>query len=234
MLVRDSPELGKVLERIILSWSGGKDSALSLHELKSLMGHRFDVTGILTTLTEGYDRISMHGVRRQLLEAQSRSLGIPLQEVWIPPNASNEIYEERMAEALKKCAVEGVSRVAFGDLFLQDIRQYREKFFDNLGIECLFPIWGKDTKKLAEYFVDSGFKAIVCCVDPRKLGKEYCGREYDRSFLSELPKSVDKCGENGEFHTFVYDGPVFEERINVKVGETVERSGFCFTDITSD
>lgn len=227
-------KLENALERTILSWSGGKDSALSLYELKSSLGQRFDVSRILTTLTESHDRISMHGVRKQLLEAQAMSLGIPLQEVWIPPNASNEIYEERMAEALKKCLVEGVSKVAFGDLFLQDIRQYREKFLEKLGIKCLFPIWGKDTKKLAEYFVDSGFKAIVCCVDSRKLGKEYCGREYDKKFISELPKSVDKCGENGEFHTFVYDGPVFKKRIDMRVGETVERSGFYFTDITSN
>ena len=218
------------LEKVIVSWSGGKDSVLSLFGMSSSK-KQFEISALLTTLTEGYDRISMHGVRRELLQRQSSSLRIPLEEVWIPKNATNEIYEARMSEAVSKYASQNVSSVAFGDLFLRDIREYRENFLRRLGVKCIFPIWGKDTGALANFFIDSGFKAIICCVNPKLLGKEYCGREFDKSFLSEIPGSVDPCGENGEFHTFVYHGPIFKEKVEVKVGDVVNRDGFFFADI---
>ncbi|MGI0091777.1 MAG: diphthine--ammonia ligase [Nitrososphaerales archaeon] len=220
----------KYQKKCVLSWSGGKDSALAYYEMKRL--GELSVSGLMTTLTQDYDRISMHGVRRDLLLAQSRELELPLYEVLIPKHASNEIYESntqtKLLEAKQKY---GVSRVVFGDLFLQDIRDYREKFLEKLGFECIFPVWGRDTTELANYFVESGFRAIICCVDPQKIAKEICGREFDKEFLLELPKEVDPCGENGEFHTFVYDGPIFKSEIKVNVGEIVERDHFCFADI---
>src|SRR5487761_585261 len=219
------------LEKVLLSWSGGKDSALSLFSMSRSRKKQFEIAALLTTLTEGYDRISMHGIRKELLQMQSRSLGIPVEEVWIPKNATNEVYEARPSEAIRKYANQNVSSVVFGDLFLRDIREYREKFLQKLGVKCIFPIWGEDTTALAKFFIDSGFKAIICCVNPNLVGKEYCGREFDKSFLSEIPESVDPCGENGEFHTFVYHGPIFKEKVEAKVGDVVNRDGFYFADI---
>ncbi len=218
-------------KKVLLSWSGGKDSALSLFELNRLEAKQFEVTSLLTTITEGYDRISMHGVRKELLREQADSLGLRVEEIWIPEKATNEDYEAKLAEAIIKFKKLGVTYVVFGDLFLQDIREYREKLLQKLGVSSLFPIWGKDTSSLANFFIDSGFKAIVCCTNPKVLGLEYCGREFDKSFLAEIPRSVDPCGENGEFHTFVYDGPIFKEKINVKIEDVVTRDGFCFADI---
>jgi uncharacterized protein (TIGR00290 family) len=222
------------LTDILLSWSGGKDSALTLYELKrNPLYMDFQVRALLTTLTQNYNRISMHGVRRELLLAQARSIGIPAEEVWIPSKASNEIYQERTTKVVMTWKEkEGVSTIAFGDLFLEDIRAYREKFLGSLGFKCLFPLWKKDTSELAQNFIKSGFKAILCTVDPRKLDPKFCGREFDESLLSELPKTVDPCGENGEFHTFVHDGPIFKkEKLNVTLGEIVEREGFYFADL---
>jgi len=174
----------------------------------------------------------MHGVRRDLLVAQSESIGIPVEEVWIPAKASNEIYQGEITKSLlKRKNTDDVSAVLFGDLFLEDIRAYREKFLGSIGFECLFPIWGRDTRRLARYFIDSGFKAIICTVDPKKLDRRFCGREFDDKFLSEIPESVDPCGENGEFHTFVYGGPIFKRELKVILGSVVERDGFCFADI---
>jgi uncharacterized protein (TIGR00290 family) len=176
----------------------------------------------------------MHGVRKELLQSQSRSLQIPIEEVWVPKNATNEVYEARMAAALCDYTKNrSVSSIVFGDLFLRDIREYRERLLEKLGMKCIFPIWGKDTTALASFFIDSGFKAIICCVNSRLLGKEYCGREFDKSFLSDIRPDIDPCGENGEFHTFVYDGPIFKERIDIKVGDVVDRDGFYFADIVS-
>jgi len=216
----------KQLDKVLVSWSGGKDSALSLFAVKE--SRKLEVVALLTTLTEGYERISMHGVRKELLQSQSRSLRIPVSEVWIPKNATNDVYEAKMAAVIRSS---NVSSVVFGDLFLQGIREYRENFLRRIGARCIFPIWGKNTRALANFFLDSGFKAIICCVDPKLLAKEYCGREFDKSFLSDIPDSVDPCGENGEFHTFVYDGPIFTEKIGVKVGDVVNRDGFYFADI---
>ena len=217
-------------KKALLSWSGGKDSSLSYYTAKQ--SGDYEILGLLTTVTEDYQRISMHGVRRELLQGQARAMKLPLYEVMIPKQASNEIYEEKTRQILLELRDrEKISRVVFGDLFLQDIRDYREKLLGNLGMGCDFPIWGSDTKDLTKYFIESGFKAIICCVDPSKIGSEFCGREFDSKFLSELPQKVDPCGENGEFHTFVYDGPLFQKKIDVKVGGIVEIDGFCFADI---
>jgi uncharacterized protein (TIGR00290 family) len=217
-------------KNLFVSWSGGKDSSLCLYELQSDR----KVSGLMTTVTSDYERISMHGVRRELLLRQAQSIGLPLREVRIPKNSTNEIYQQKTAEiigGLKKEFGPSIT-IAFGDLFLEDVRAYREKFLHSLGVSYLFPIWGKDTSALAKEFIDLGFRAIVCCVDPKKLGPEFCGSEFDEAFLKKIPKSVDPCGENGEFHTFVYAGPIFKQGpIKVRVGEVVERDGFWFADI---
>lgn len=193
--------------------------------------YHFVVKALLTILTKEFDRISMHGVRRELLHAQSQSLEIPIEEVWIPSKATNEIYEIALSKSLSKASIYKISHVAFGDLFLSDIRKYRERLLSSLGLECLFPLWGKDTRQLAQYFIRSGFRAIICTVDPNKLDPIFCGREYDETFLSEIPPKVDPCGENGEFHTFVFEGPIFDKEIPIQVGEIVKRDGFFFADI---
>ncbi len=191
-----------------------------------------EIKALLTTLTKDYNRISMHGVRRELLFAQARSLGIPLEEIWIPSKATNEICEAQTIKSITKWREsENLSSIVFGDLFLEDIRIYREKFLRTLGLECIFPLWGKDTRELAKFFVESGFEAIICTVDPKKLDPSFCGREFDSEFLSEIPSTADPCGENGEFHTFVFDGPIFKEKLDVKVGQVVSRDGFYFADI---
>ncbi len=217
-------------EKVLLSWSGGKDSTLSLYELSDL--GNYEVCALLTTITEDYDRVSMHGVRRVLLEQQADSLGIPLEKVFIPKNTPNKEYELKMRYVCEKYAAAGIFTVGFGDVFLEDVREYRELNLSKVGMKALFPLWGKDTAFLAHTFVDLGFKAIVTCVDSQALGKDFVGREYDEQFLSELPPSVDPSGENGEFHSFVYDGPVFKTRISCTVGEVVFREDrFYFCDL---
>jgi uncharacterized protein (TIGR00290 family) len=214
---------------VVVSWSGGKDCSLALDRLLAAGG--YEVQALVTTFTEEFDRISMHGVRRSLLNAQAASLGFPIDEVWIPAGASNEVYEARMKAVLLKHRERGVEEVAFGDLFLQDIRDYREARLAQIGMRGLFPLWGLDTRVLASELVNRGFRAVVCCVDPRRLGKEFCGREFDRPFLQSIPSDVDPCGENGEFHTFVYAGPIFKQEIGVTGGEVVLRDGFYFADL---
>lgn len=220
------------MERVALSWSGGKDSSLALQKLRRR--GESEVTGLLTTVTEDYDRISMHGVRRSLLDMQAERLELPLEVVHIPRDSSNSVYEERMGKALEKLRSEGVSKIAFGDLFLEDIRRYREGRLKEVGMTAIFPLWRSDTTELAHSFISSGFRAIVCCVDTRKLDRNYCGAEFDDDFISSLPPGTDPCGENGEFHTFVYDGPIFSSGIKVKRGETVVREDFCFTDLKAE
>ena len=216
----------------MVSWSGGKDSALALFEV--LRSDEYEVVALLTTVTEGYDRISMHGVRRVLLEQQANALGLPLEKVYIPQNCSNEVYESRMREALLKYRGLGVSSVVTGDIFLEDLRQYREIKLSQLGLKGLFPIWKRDSVHLAERFVDLGFKAVVVCVDNQCLDKSFAGYLFDEEFLSRLPPNVDPCGENGEFHTFVYDGPLFHRRISIEIGEIVLRENrFYYCDLTS-
>jgi uncharacterized protein (TIGR00290 family) len=219
----------RVPEDVLFCWSGGKDSAMALHELLAARDCR--ITALLTTVTEEYDRISMHGVRRALLERQAESLGLPLHAVLIPPQCVNAIYEERMKKALVHHYARGVRRVAFGDIFLEDLRAYREKNLAQIGMQALFPIWKRDTRELAREFVSKGFRAITVCVDPRVLDVSFAGRELDAFFFADLPSGVDPCGENGEFHTVVFDGPAFQRPIACRVGEKITRDGFCFCDL---
>jgi uncharacterized protein (TIGR00290 family) len=220
-----------IREEILMSWSGGKESALSFYRIKT---QRFRTVTLLTTLTKEYERISMHGVRLNLLEKQAESLGCRLEKVYISKNASNEEYEEKMEAALRKYMRRGVRSVAFGDIFLEDVRRYREENLSRLGMKALFPLWGENTLKLAEEFIEHGFKAIVTSVDSSFLDSSFVGRKYDYQFLEDLPSKVDPCGERGEFHSFVYDGPIFRKRIDFRVGEVVKRDGFFFCDLLSD
>jgi len=218
--------------RVLVAWSGGKDSALALHAIQQ--DHTTEVAALLTTVTEGYDRISMHGVRRELLEMQARALGYPLEVVLIPQSCTGEVYGARMRRVLETWTQKGVTGVVFGDLFLEDIRAYRERNLRQVGMKGVFPLWGCDTAELARRFIALGFRAIVTCVDGQALDGEYAGRELDERFLRDLPAGVDPCGENGEFHTFVYDGPIFHERIDVVRGEIVLREGrFTFCDLVA-
>jgi uncharacterized protein (TIGR00290 family) len=217
-------------DKVIVGWSGGKDAAQALYELKQ--AENIEIAALLTTVTENYDRISMHGVRRDLLVKQANSLGYPLEEILIPPKCTNEIYEQRMQQSLERFLKEGVSGAAFGDLFLQEVRAYREERMSRVGMRCLFPLWGKPTAELARRFMDLGFRAIVVCVDTQAINREFAGREYDEAFIRDLPATADPCGENGEFHTFVYDGPIFARPIPVARGEIVLRDDrFCFCDL---
>jgi uncharacterized protein (TIGR00290 family) len=220
------------LESILVSWSGGKDSAMALYEI--FKNKNYHIAALLTTLTEDYDRISMHGVPRSLLEQQVASLGYPLEKVFISKNASNEEYESNMGRVLTKYKDTGVTSVVFGDIFLEDLKKYREDKLATLGLQGVFPLWKKDTRELAHSFISLGFKAITTCVDTNTLGGEFVGRDIDERFLSELPTTVDACGENGEYHSFVYDGPIFKESIPCTRGEIVLRENrFCYCDLIS-
>lgn len=217
-------------ENIIFSWSGGKDSAMALYEITRKGSYK--VSSLLTTVTEDYDRISMHGVRRELLERQAESLGFGLEKVLISKGCTDAEYEKRMRRALEKYEREGVRAVAFGDIFLEDLRKYREDKLSLLGMRGIFPIWKEKTDLLAKRFIDAGFKAIITCVDTKVMPAGFSGRIFDESFLADKPEGVDPCGENGEFHSFVYDGPIFRNKINFKTGETVTREErFCFMDL---
>lgn len=216
-------------ENVVLCWSGGKDSALALHALRQ--AGRCTVTALLTTVTEEYDRISMHGVRRSLLYEQAASLRLPLHEVIIPPDASNEIYEARMAEALSQFHADGIRTMVFGDIFLEGIRTYREERLASAGMQGMFPLWERDTSELVASFWNGGFRAMTTCVDSKQLPKTFVGRLIDPAFVEELPRSADPCGENGEFHSFVFDGPIFDHPVPFSVGETVQRGEFFFCDL---
>jgi len=221
------------MDNVLVSWSGGKDSALALFEI--LKTKNYQISALVTTVTEDYDRISMHGVRRILLERQAASLGFPLEQVLISKNGSNEEYEAKMGQVLAKYKAAGVNTVVFGDIFLEDLRQYREGKLASLGMQGIFPIWKRNTQELARSLATLGFKAITTCVDTNALGGQFVGRVIDEEFLSELPPTVDACGENGEFHSFVYDGPIFREKIAFKTGEVVLRDNrFCFCDLIPD
>jgi uncharacterized protein (TIGR00290 family) len=189
------------------------------------------VTALLTTVTEGYERISMHGVRRELLHRQAESIGLPLHEVRIPPQCVNSVYEARMEEALRAHYGQGVRKVAFGDIFLEDLRAYREENLARIGMTAIFPIWKRDTRELIQFFQAQRFRAIAACVDPKALPPSFAGRELDESFFRDIPPAADPCGENGEFHTFVFDGPIFHFPIPVRTGEVVNRDGFVFCDL---
>jgi uncharacterized protein (TIGR00290 family) len=213
---------------VILSWSGGKDSALALHRLKA--EPEIEVVGLLTTITRDDDRISMHGVRRALLEAQAESLGLPLLVNHFEAGADNAAYEASMGQAFSECRARGVTHVAFGDLFLADIRAYRDRLMAAHGMTPLYPTWRADTDVLVREFIAQGFRAVLCCVDPKQLEPRFVGREIDLDFLAELPPGVDPCGENGEFHSFVFDGPDFAAPVPFTRGEVVERD-FSFAEL---
>ena len=217
-----------MLERVLFCWSGGKDSAMALHALRQ---NNVPVAALLTTVTETYNRISMHGVRRELLVQQAQSVGLPLHEIRIPPQCNNPIYEARMEEALRLFYNQGVRKVAFGDIFLEDLRAYREKNLARIGMTALFSIWKRDTRELIQFFHRQGFRAIAACIDTRVLDPSFAGRELDESFFRDLPPNADPCGENGEFHTFVFDGPIFQYPIPIRTGEIVNRDGFVFCDL---
>jgi uncharacterized protein (TIGR00290 family) len=212
-----------------LSWSGGKDSALALHSLTA--DGESPPAALITTITADHERISMHGVRRELLHQQADALGVDLVEVRIPARASNEIYEASFRAALAAPPLLDLGEVAFGDLFLRDVRAYRERQCAEAGRRARFPLWGRETRALAERFIGLGFRARIVCLDPRRLPTSFAGREFDEQLLAELPDDVDPCGENGEFHTFVSDGPSFGAPIPCRPGEVVERDGFVFADL---
>ena len=215
-----------------MSWSGGKDSCLALYEIRGARELR--VAALLTTVTRDYGRVQMHGVRRVLLERQAASLGLPLHEVFISKDATNQEYEAKMEEAFRLYRGRGVTRVVFGDLFLEEIRAYREQFLARHGMRGLYPVWGRDTAELIREFIGLGFKAVVTCVDGKVLDSSFAGVMLDEHFLSALPAHVDPCGENGEFHTFVFDGPNFKEPVRLSVGEKVARDSFWFCDLVPE
>ena len=214
-------------EKVLFSWSGGKDSALAFYEISQNQG--YEIASLLTTVTEGYHRISMHGVPEVLLEQQASSIGLPLSKVFISKNSSNEEYDSKMKEVVQKFQESGVSAVVFGDIFLEDVRKYREENLAKVGMKGVFPNWKKDNP--SQIFVDLGFKAIVTCINAKVLDKKFVGRVYDKKFLAELPPNVDPNGENGEFHSFVFEGPIFREKIPYRIGEVVERDSFYFCDL---
>jgi len=215
--------------RVLLAWSSGKDSAFALHVLRER--DDVEVVGLLTTVNETHDRVAMHAVRRTLLEAQAAAAGLPLTLVRIPHPCSDLAYEAAMGRALEEARASGVVGVAFGDLFLEDIRRYREEKMAGTGLRPLFPLWGRPTAGLAREMLEAGLKARITCVDPRVLAGSFAGREFDRPLLADLPAGVDPCGENGEFHTFAWDGPMFGRPVPVRGGEVVARDGFVFADL---
>jgi uncharacterized protein (TIGR00290 family) len=223
-LPREKP----VKERVVLSWSGGKDSAMAAYQM--LASQKYEIAALLTTVTEDFDRISMHGVRRELLERQADSLAIPLHKILIPKVCSNEIYEARMRDALDHFKALGISQIAFGDLFLADVKQYRDERLAQAGMTGLYPVWMRDTDELVRTFLGLGFKAILACVDTHAIDASFAGREIDSDLLRDLPDSADPCGEYGEYHSFVYAGPIFKKSIACRAGERVlrdERFNYC-------
>ena len=216
------------MKKVILSWSSGKDSAWTLRLLRQQPD--LQVVALLTTFNSQFDRVAMHAVRRTLVEAQAERTGIPLWPVELPWPCSNLEYEDRMRAACQRATADGITAVAFGDLFLQDVRDYRIRQLRGSGLEPLFPLWKIPTRQLSREMIAAGVKARITCVDPSKLAKSFAGQDYDSSLLQALPAEIDPCGENGEFHTFVYDAPVFSRPIGVRSGEIVERDGFVFAD----
>jgi uncharacterized protein (TIGR00290 family) len=216
-------------DRVLLAWSSGKDSAFALHVLRGM--DDVEVVGLLTTVNDAHDRVAMHAVRRTLLEAQAVAAGLPLLIVRIPHPCPNEVYAAAMGRALEDAKARGIQGVAFGDLFLEDIRRYREEPMAGTGLRLVFPLWGRPTAALAQEMLDAGLRARITCVDPRALPGSFAGREFDRRLLADLPAGVDPCGENGEFHTFAWDGPMFGRPVPVRGGEVVTREGFVFADL---
>jgi uncharacterized protein (TIGR00290 family) len=220
---------GRRLVKVLLSWSTGKDSAWCLHTLRAAPG--VEVVGLLVTVNEAHDRVAMHAVRHELLAAQGRAVGLPLMVVKLPSPCSNAAYDAAMEQAMTRARAAGVEAVAFGDLFLEDVRRYREERLGRVGMTALFPLWGRPTRALAEEMIAAGLRARLTCVDPRTLPASFAGREFDHSFLGELPARVDPCGENGEFHSFAWDGPMLRRPVGIRTGEVVLRDGFVFADL---
>ena len=217
--------------RVLLSWSSGKDSAWTLHVLRQ--DPDVELAGLLTTVNTTYDRVAMHSTRRAILEAQARAAGLPLHVIPLPWPCSNEVYESRMRDAVAAALERGVTHVAFGDLFLEDIRAYRIKQLEGSGLEPLFPIWAEPTGPLARRMIDAGLDAYLTCVDPKKVPRSFAGRKFDQALLDDLPAGVDPCGENGEFHTCVYAGPMFTQPLAVESGDTVSRDPFVWVDLAT-
>jgi uncharacterized protein (TIGR00290 family) len=218
------------MTKVLVSWSSGKDSAWMLHVLKQ--DPSIEIGGLLTTMNEQFDRVAMHAVRRRLVEAQAAAAGVPLRTVPLPWPCSNEEYEARMRMAVAQAVAEGFTHVAFGDLFLEDVRKYREEKLAGSGLGPLFPIWGIPTDELANRMVEHGLRSVLTCVNPKQLDRSFAGRQFDRALLADLPAGVDKCGERGEFHSFAWDGPMFNKAVAITVGEVVERDGFVFADVS--
>ncbi len=216
-------------KKVLLSWSSGKDSAWTLHILRQQ--NQFDVVGLFTTVNQRHDRVAMHAVRRELLMLQAQHAGLPLEIIGIPDPCSNADYEARMAAFVTRCQQREIDCFAFGDLYLTDIREYREQKLAGSGIEPLFPLWGISTTTLSQAMIAGGLRAYLTCVDPRQLPAPFAGRAFDQTLLDQLPAAVDPCGENGEFHSFVFAGPMFDRAIDVTPGEVVTRGGFVFTDL---
>jgi uncharacterized protein (TIGR00290 family) len=218
--------------KAFVSWSSGKDSAFALHEARRL--GLVEIAGVVTTVNERYDRVAMHGVRSELLDLQIAALNLPAIKVLIPSPCTNEVYEARMGDACAAIKASGIHHVVFGDLFLQDIRAYRERTLAAIGMTAIFPLWGRNTRQLAAEMIDSGLVAHLVCVDPKRIAAGFAGRRFDAALLKDIPADVDPCGENGEFHTVVTGGPMFSAPIGVSIGPTVERDGFVFTDVIPD
>ncbi|MFH1925473.1 MAG: diphthine--ammonia ligase [Chloroflexota bacterium] len=218
-----------MMEKVIVSWSGGKDSALSLYEIQR--DGNYQVVSLLTSISEPHDRVSMHGVRRTLLEQQSRALGLPLIKIPIPRECSEEEYESRLMDVLGKVKSDGINHVVFGDIFLEWIKEYREKNLSRLGMTPILPIWGRETLELTRSFISLGFKAVITCVNTKLMPRSFLGKVLDENFLSELPPGVDPAGENGEFHSFVFAGPIFRQSIPFALGRTVTRDSYYFRDL---
>jgi uncharacterized protein (TIGR00290 family) len=219
----------KKRKRVLLSWSSGKDSAWALHVLRQQPD--IEIAGLLTTINQQFDRVAMHAVRTELLRRQAESAGLPLRSISLPYPCSNEIYEERMRAAIGEAEAGGIECIAFGDLFLIDVREYRERMMSETKLSPLFPLWGRPTGELAHEMIDGGLRAQITCIDPRSLPSALAGSEYNSDFLKALPDGVDLCGENGEFHSFAFDGPMFNYPVEFTVGDNVERDGFIFTDL---
>jgi uncharacterized protein (TIGR00290 family) len=215
--------------RAWLAWSSGKDSAWGLHTIR--LGGEFEVSALLTTINRTHQRVAMHAVREALVEMQAAATGLPLVKVGIPSPCPNEAYERAMDEAMTRARAEGVRHVIFGDLFLEEVRAYREKHLAACGVTPVFPLWLKDTRRLAEEMLAGGLSAFLTCVDPHKLDRKFAGRRFDARLLRDLPPEVDPCGENGEFHTFANAGPMFSHEIRVSIGQIIDRDGFVFTDL---
>jgi uncharacterized protein (TIGR00290 family) len=215
--------------KILLSWSSGKDSAWTLHVLRQ--HNDVEVVGLLTTINRHFQRVAMHGTRHSLLKMQAEATGIPLWEVPLPWPCSNEVYEQAMSAACKSAVEKGISAIAFGDLFLEDVRRYREDRLRDTGLQPLFPIWGINTRTLIGEMIDAGLRARIVCADPSKLPADFLGRDLDHELVRRMPGGVDPCGENGEFHTFAYAGPMFSKEIPIEAGESVDRDGFLYADV---